>query len=161
MKKPHRSNGAICRRLPPRCASDVQCPLWVKSGHMQHKRHVRFTPNSDRESEFPHKVMSAIPPKADMCSALTYVCFGAKADSCSAHKLQRRGRLSARCNCGRPDDYVDRETIGATGAFGSAQGSDIWSVFQALRNERSKAKAVGQNAGTTQNDIPRNEHAAY
>src|SRR5215470_1612783 len=81
---------AICRRLPPRCASDVQCPLWVKSGHMQHKRHVRFTPNSDRESEFPHKVMSAIPPKADMCSALTYVYFGAKADSCSAHKLQRR-----------------------------------------------------------------------
>jgi hypothetical protein len=28
--------------------------------------HVRFAPNSDRESEFPHKVMSALPPKADM-----------------------------------------------------------------------------------------------
>jgi hypothetical protein len=32
--------------------------------------HVRFTPNSDRESEFPHKVMSALRPKVDMCGAL-------------------------------------------------------------------------------------------
>jgi hypothetical protein len=27
------------------------------------KGDVRFTPNSDRESGFPHKVMSALPPK--------------------------------------------------------------------------------------------------
>jgi hypothetical protein len=26
------------------------------------------------------RVMSALPPKADMCSALAYVCFGPKAD---------------------------------------------------------------------------------
>ena len=39
-----------------------QCPLWVKSGHMRCKRHVRFT------------------PKADMCSALGDVCFGPIAD---------------------------------------------------------------------------------
>ena len=37
------------------------------------KAYVRFTPNSDRESGFPHKVMSALPPKADMCSALADV----------------------------------------------------------------------------------------
>src|SRR5262249_58705231 len=42
--------------------------------------HVRFTPNSDRESEFPQRAMSALPPKADMCSALAYVRFGPKAD---------------------------------------------------------------------------------
>jgi hypothetical protein len=42
--------------------------------------HVRFTPNSDRESGFPQTVMTALPPKADMCSALAYVCFGPKAD---------------------------------------------------------------------------------
>jgi len=30
-------------------------------------------PNSDRESEFPHKVMSALPLKADMCGANTDV----------------------------------------------------------------------------------------
>jgi hypothetical protein len=44
------------------------------------KRHVRFTPDNDRESGFPHKVMSALPPKADMCTALAHVCFGPKAD---------------------------------------------------------------------------------
>jgi hypothetical protein len=33
------------------------------------KRHVRFTPHSDHESGFPQKVMSALPPKADMCGA--------------------------------------------------------------------------------------------
>jgi hypothetical protein len=44
------------------------------------KGHVRFTPNSDRESEFPQQVMSALPPKADMCGADTDVRFGPKAD---------------------------------------------------------------------------------
>jgi hypothetical protein len=57
-----------------------QCPLWVKSRHVQRKSDVRFTPNSDRESGLPHKVISALPPKADMCSALAHVCFGPKAD---------------------------------------------------------------------------------
>ena len=37
--------------------------------------HVCFTPISDRESEFLHKVMSALPPKADMCSAVADVRF--------------------------------------------------------------------------------------
>ena len=50
------------------------------------KGHVRFTPDNDRESGFPHKVMSALPPKADMCSALARVCFGPIADSCSEPK---------------------------------------------------------------------------
>src|SRR5262249_54892409 len=43
--------------------------------------HVRFTPNSDRESALPQTVMSALPPKADMCGAQPHVCFGPKADS--------------------------------------------------------------------------------
>ena len=30
------------------------------------KAHVRFTPNTDRESDIPPKVMSALPPKADI-----------------------------------------------------------------------------------------------
>ena len=33
------------------------------------KSDVGFTPNSDRESGFPQKVMSALTPKADMCDA--------------------------------------------------------------------------------------------
>ena len=44
------------------------------------KRHVRFTPNSDRESEIPQKALSVLPPKADMCGALDHVCFGPIAD---------------------------------------------------------------------------------
>jgi hypothetical protein len=37
---------------------------------------VRFTPESDCESEIPQKAMSALPP----CSAMSNVCFGPKAD---------------------------------------------------------------------------------
>src|SRR5262249_22042115 len=42
--------------------------------------HVRFTPNSDRECAFPQRVMSALPPEADMCGAKRNVRFGPKAD---------------------------------------------------------------------------------
>jgi hypothetical protein len=37
-------------------------------------------PNNDRKSRHAQTVMSALPPKADMCSALAYVRFGPKAD---------------------------------------------------------------------------------
>src|SRR5262245_56499908 len=57
-----------------------RCPLWVEADICIAKRHVRFTPNSDRESRHPQTAMSALPPKADMCSALADVCFGPKAD---------------------------------------------------------------------------------
>jgi hypothetical protein len=40
----------------------------------------RFTLNSDRESGFPQKAMSALPLKADMCGALAHVCFVPIAD---------------------------------------------------------------------------------
>jgi hypothetical protein len=41
---------------------------------------VRFAFDSDRESGFPQKVVSALPVKADMCGALAHVRFGPKAD---------------------------------------------------------------------------------
>ena len=41
---------------------------------------VCFTPDSDRESGFPQKVMSALLLKADMCGATRDVCFGPIAD---------------------------------------------------------------------------------
>jgi hypothetical protein len=47
------------------------------------KRHFRFTPNSDRESELSRTVMSALPPKADMCGAVADVGFGPLADIAS------------------------------------------------------------------------------
>jgi hypothetical protein len=57
------------------------------------KGHVRFTPNSDRESEIPQKVMSALPPKADMCGALAYVRFGPIADTLFAWAGFAKSRL--------------------------------------------------------------------
>jgi hypothetical protein len=39
-----------------------------------------FTPDNDRESGFPHKVMSALLPKADMCGATSDVRYGPRAD---------------------------------------------------------------------------------
>jgi hypothetical protein len=44
------------------------------------KGHVRFTLNSDRESGLRQPVMSALPQKADMCSAPAHVRFGPIAD---------------------------------------------------------------------------------
>jgi hypothetical protein len=54
--------------------------LGQKQAFAPQKSDVRFAPNSDRESGFPQTVMSALPPIADMCSALADVCFGPKAD---------------------------------------------------------------------------------
>jgi hypothetical protein len=39
--------------------------------------------------------MSALPPKADMCSALAYVRFGPKADSCAQQKESLFDHLAA------------------------------------------------------------------
>src|SRR5262245_9298213 len=63
--------------------------------------HVRFTPNSDRESRHPQTVMSALPPKADMCSANLNVRYGPKADiPRSTRSPRQRGRaawVGSRC----------------------------------------------------------------
>src|SRR4029450_1295988 len=37
-------------------------------------------PIATAKADFPQPVMSALPPKADMCSALAHVCFGPIAD---------------------------------------------------------------------------------
>jgi hypothetical protein len=49
-----------------------------------------FTPNSDRESRFPRKVMSALPPKADMCSAVADVRFGPAFCACGELATSRQ-----------------------------------------------------------------------
>jgi hypothetical protein len=41
---------------------------------------VRFAPNSDRESGHPLQAMSALPWKADVCSATSNVGYGPIAD---------------------------------------------------------------------------------
>jgi hypothetical protein len=40
-------------------------------------------------------VKSALPPKADMCGALAYVCFGPIADICLGTPVSKMGPLSA------------------------------------------------------------------
>src|SRR5262245_4916844 len=47
---------------------------------MRRKKRCPLYPNSDRKSDFPEKAMSALPPKADICSAPTHVRFGPEAD---------------------------------------------------------------------------------
>ena len=42
--------------------------------------HVRFAPDNDRESGFPQKGISALPPKADISPYKWNVRFGPKAD---------------------------------------------------------------------------------
>jgi hypothetical protein len=88
------------------CTRDVR--FGSKADIRDAKSHVRFTPNSDRESKIPQNVMSALPPKADMCSALADVCFGPIVDIPPSarsprrraihrrrdRKAERRGRLS-------------------------------------------------------------------
>src|SRR5262245_38757602 len=74
---------------------------------------VRFTPDNDRKSGFPHKVMSALPPKADMCSAARDVRFGPKADigNCSNPKMQLLRRV------GQPPN-LPNWVMFAAGGFG-------------------------------------------
>jgi hypothetical protein len=68
------------RQSRPMLHVGVQCPLWVKGRHVRCKNLCPLYPNSDRKSGIPHKMMSALPPKADMCSALAHARFGPIAD---------------------------------------------------------------------------------
>jgi hypothetical protein len=58
------------------------------------KRHVRSTPNSDRKSGLRQLVMSALPPKADMCGALADVRRneGCPLRANSGHRLSLLGQ---------------------------------------------------------------------
>jgi len=89
----HLAIAGIAECLPRIAVS--RCPLWVISDICAAKGHVRFASNSDRESEIPQTVMSALPPKADMCGATTDVRFGPIADIRRPIRFRRRlSRLS-------------------------------------------------------------------
>ena len=57
---------------------------------------VRFTLNSDRESGFPQKAMSALPPKADMCGALGHVRLSANSGHRNKNPSTLAGALFSR-----------------------------------------------------------------
>jgi hypothetical protein len=84
--------------------------------------HVRFTPNSDRESGFPKTVMSALPPKADMCSALADVCFGPIADI-SPYSIISSARESKLGGTVRPMALADFKLMISSYLFGSCTGN--------------------------------------
>jgi hypothetical protein len=44
------------------------------------RKKAMLCPQCDRESGLPRKVVSALPPKADVCGANRHVCFGPIAD---------------------------------------------------------------------------------
>jgi hypothetical protein len=74
----HRHGGVhIMTILYPSLGSSELQPYEAPFGRMM------LAYGRDRESGFPRKVMSALPPKADMCGANGHVCFGPKADICS------------------------------------------------------------------------------
>ena len=56
--------------------------------------HARFTPNSDRKSDFRKRSCLLYPPKADMCGAVVHVCYGPKADIkvSLSHRTRNGGR---------------------------------------------------------------------
>jgi len=66
----------------PDVSSGAEVGICSVVGHVRFgsERHVCFIPNSDRESGLPQAVMSALPLKADMCSAKAHVCVGPIAD---------------------------------------------------------------------------------
>ena len=58
-------------------AEGPQCPLWVISGHLRCKSGMSaLPPIATAKADFRNKVMSALPPKADMCGATRDVRFG-------------------------------------------------------------------------------------
>jgi hypothetical protein len=62
-------------------AQEISCVRFGSEADMcDAQAHVRFTPNSDRNSGRALTVMSALPPKADMCGATGNVGYGPIAD---------------------------------------------------------------------------------
>jgi hypothetical protein len=63
-------------------------------------------------------VMSAFPPKADMCSALAHVCFGPRADIARSYSITSSAEVlpaaklavwsAQRCNCSFFGDLRDQ-----------------------------------------------------
>src|SRR5215471_18376230 len=95
-----RANLAVAHRTLPAIPGEIATPapdvcFGSKADMCSAKGHVRFTPNSDRESGHRQTVRSALPPKADMCSALPHVCFGPKADMMSLTQIICRLAIGA------------------------------------------------------------------
>src|SRR5262249_11884383 len=74
--------------MPSEIARSMVNALWTL------RSNDRFGSKADMSV---HDPMSALPPKADICSAITDVCFGPKADSCSVIGCVRFGPIADIC----------------------------------------------------------------
>jgi hypothetical protein len=55
--------------------------------------------------------MSALAPKADMCSALAYVCFGPKADIQDGYDRSSRNAIAAMLNMRGRGRFTDSDLV--------------------------------------------------
>ena len=100
---------------------------------MRRKKRCPLYPNSDCESGIPAKVMSALPPKADMCGAKRNVCFGPIADivsfpallSLCDPKLSAIECFDAQDSREVPRDLVPAFTLVETGKHRAAIGPKV------------------------------------
>ena len=86
------------------------------------KRHVRFTPNSDRESGFSQEAMSALPPTADMCSAQADVCLVPKADISNFYSITSSACASSAGGTAMPSALAVLRLITSSYLVGACTG---------------------------------------
>ena len=93
------------------------------------KRHVRFTPDSDRKSRLAQ--MSALASKADVCGANCQVCFGPKETSqvysiTSSIRASSRRHTSVRCphRTARPTVRRSMHSIDS----GARRKQSLWTI---------------------------------
>jgi len=83
----------VLRNFPP--ILPIKCPLWVKSRHMQCRRHVRFTPKSGHSGAAGGLKLSACSPKATGMTAQSFSTLLLVAGRHRAHGKSTAGKSAA------------------------------------------------------------------
>ena len=96
-----------------------------KQTYAVHQPMSALLPIATAKADFRQEVMSALPPKADMCGALAHVCFGPKADI---------------------GDYSTTSSAIETSAGGIASPS-VWAAVRLMTNSNLLACCTGRSAG--------------
>jgi hypothetical protein len=84
----------------------------------------------------PQKVMSALPPKADICSALVDVCFGPEADIVS-YSITSLARARSEGGTVRPSAFAVFRLIASSYLFGACTGRSAGFSSGQLRRPHS------------------------
>src|SRR6185295_13297067 len=101
--------------------------------------------NSDRESGHAQMVMSALPLKADMCGATGDVCYGPKADICSAAAYVRfTPTAPANADIERFTAYSRTVSARVTNDFGNVIPSAL-AAFRLTANSNRVGRSIGKS----------------